>query len=148
MMGLAGLLGTVELKSRWSVCLWLFVPPEVAHLHADQLGSVREWSTPLSGLSSFTKDRRATQKGIEGGAVRHGERRKVRVTRKMIVISREDHSACLQKGVAIELATAPKGVLLEKQLQLHTSAKTKLVAHRKKPLLTRPQYTGSPFTKF
>ena len=28
MMGLAGLLGTVELKSRWSVCLWLFVPPE------------------------------------------------------------------------------------------------------------------------
>ena len=28
MMGLAGLLGTVELKSRGSVCLWLFVPPE------------------------------------------------------------------------------------------------------------------------
>ena len=27
-MGLAGLLGTVELKSRGSVCLWLFVPPE------------------------------------------------------------------------------------------------------------------------
>ena len=29
MMGLAGLLGTVELKSCWSVCLWLFVPPEL-----------------------------------------------------------------------------------------------------------------------
>ena len=30
MMGLAGLLGTVELKSRWSGRLWLFVPPETA----------------------------------------------------------------------------------------------------------------------
>ena len=28
MMGLAGLLGTVELKSRGSVCLWPLVPPE------------------------------------------------------------------------------------------------------------------------
>ena len=28
MMGLAGLLGTVELKSRGSVCLWPVVPPE------------------------------------------------------------------------------------------------------------------------
>ena len=28
MMGLAGLLSTVELKSRWSGRLWLFVPPE------------------------------------------------------------------------------------------------------------------------
>ena len=91
---------------------------DVAHLHANQLGSVRERSVPLSGLSSLAKDRRATQKGIVGGAVSHGERRK----RKMIVISREDHSASLQKGVAIELATAPKGVLLEKQLQLHPGA--------------------------
>ena len=32
MMGLAGLLGTVELKSRWSVCLWLFVPPEFSRV--------------------------------------------------------------------------------------------------------------------
>ena len=29
MMGLAGLLGTVELKSRWSGRLWLFMLPEV-----------------------------------------------------------------------------------------------------------------------
>ena len=29
MMGLAGLLGTVELKSRWSGRLWLFTPPEL-----------------------------------------------------------------------------------------------------------------------
>ena len=29
MMGLAGLLGTVELKSRWSGRLWPLVPPEL-----------------------------------------------------------------------------------------------------------------------
>ena len=34
MMGLAGLLGTVELKSIWSVCLWLFVPPELYVMNA------------------------------------------------------------------------------------------------------------------
>ena len=33
-MGLAGLLGTVELKSRWSGRLWPLVPPEVGRPHA------------------------------------------------------------------------------------------------------------------
>ena len=37
-MGLAGLLGAVELKSRWSVCLWLFVPPERSVLFLSFLG--------------------------------------------------------------------------------------------------------------
>ena len=45
MMALAGLLGTVELKSRGSVCLWPLVPPEKERNFSQKL--LCQWVGPM-----------------------------------------------------------------------------------------------------